>query len=144
MADAILATTGDQGPPALKNDPDLTAFVMPALERASGHPVNTVQPQTVAEDFSEYAKVAPAVFVFLGNWPEELEPATQPTNHSPYASIPVTSVCRRPAHQVAIPISFSVCPTFWQPESTAIWIGCRMSCPLAGEETEDFVGRFGL
>jgi len=73
-----------QGPPALKNDPDLTAFVMPALERASGHPVNTVQPQTVAEDFSEYANVAPAVFVFLGNWPEELDPATQPTNHSPF------------------------------------------------------------
>jgi len=73
-----------QGPPALKNDPDLTAFVMPALERASGHPVNSVQPQTVAEDFSEYANVAPAVFVFLGNWPEELDPATQPTNHSPF------------------------------------------------------------
>ena len=73
-----------QGPPALKNDPDLTAFVMPALERASGHPVNSVQPQTVAEDFAEYANVAPAVFVFLGNWPEELDPATQPTNHSPF------------------------------------------------------------
>ena len=22
--------------------------------------------------------------VFLGNWPEEVDPATQPTNHSPY------------------------------------------------------------
>jgi hypothetical protein len=22
--------------------------------------------------------------VFLGNWPEEMDPATQPTNHSPY------------------------------------------------------------
>ncbi|MGA9572958.1 MAG: amidohydrolase [Lysobacterales bacterium] len=73
-----------QGPPALKNDPELTKFVMPALERASGHPVLSVQPQTVAEDFAEYAKVAPAVFVFLGNWPEELDPATQPTNHSPF------------------------------------------------------------
>ena len=57
---------------------------MPALERASGHPVLSVQPQTVAEDFSEYANVAPAVFVFLGNWPEELYPKTQPTNHSPF------------------------------------------------------------
>ena len=74
----------DQGPPALKNDADLTAFVMPALERASGRPVLSIQPQTVAEDFSEYANVAPAVFVFLGNWPEELDPATQPTNHSPF------------------------------------------------------------
>lgn len=73
-----------QGPPALKNDAGLTALVMPALARASGHPVLSVQPQTVAEDFSEYANVAPAVFVFLGNWPEELDPKTQPTNHSPF------------------------------------------------------------
>jgi len=72
-----------QGPPALKNNAELTALVLPALERASGHPVLPIQPQTVAEDFSEYANVAPAVFVFLGNWPEELDPSTQPTNHSP-------------------------------------------------------------
>ena len=38
----------------------------------------------MAEDFSEYGKVTPAVFVFLGNWPEELDPTTQPTNHSPF------------------------------------------------------------
>ena len=74
----------NQGPPALKNNAELTSLVMPVLERASGHPVLSIQPQTVAEDFSEYANVAPAVFVFLGNWPEELDPATQPTNHSPY------------------------------------------------------------
>ena len=44
----------------------------------------SIQPQTVAEDFSEYGNVAPAVFIFLGNWPEELDPKTQPTNHSPF------------------------------------------------------------
>jgi amidohydrolase len=55
---------------------------MPALERASGHPVNSIQPQTVAEDFAEYGRVTPAVFVFLGNWAEDA--ATKPTNHSPY------------------------------------------------------------
>jgi len=74
----------NQGPPALKNNAELTSLVLPALERASGHPVLSIQPQTVAEDFSEYANVTPAVFVFLGNWPEELDPATQPTNHSPF------------------------------------------------------------
>ncbi len=74
----------EQGPPPLQNDAELTALVMPALERASGHPVQAVLPQTVAEDFSEYGRVAPAVFVFLGNWPEEMDPTTQPTNHSPY------------------------------------------------------------
>jgi len=73
-----------QGAPSLRNNAELTALVMPALERASGHPVLSVQPQTVAEDFSEYANVAPAVFIFLGNWPEDLDPAKQPTNHSPF------------------------------------------------------------
>jgi amidohydrolase len=74
----------NQGPPALQNNAELTALVMPALERASGHPALSIQPQTVAEDFSEYGNVTPAVFVFLGNWPEEMDPTTQPTNHSPY------------------------------------------------------------
>jgi len=73
-----------QGPPAVNNNAELTSLVMPALERASGKPVLAIQPQTVAEDFSEYGAVTPAVFVFLGNWPEEMDPSTQPTNHSPY------------------------------------------------------------
>ncbi len=74
----------DKGPPPLQNDAELTARIMPALERASGHPVRSLQPQTVAEDFSEYGKVTPAVFVFLGNWPADLDPGSQPANHSPY------------------------------------------------------------
>ena len=73
-----------QGPPALQNNAELTSLVLPALEKASGHPALSIQPQTVAEDFSEYGRVTPAVFVFLGNWPEHLDPATQPTNHSPF------------------------------------------------------------
>jgi amidohydrolase len=72
------------GAPSVNNDPELTAFVMPALERASGKPVVTTQPQTVAEDFAEYGRIAPSVFVFLGNWPEELDATQQPANHSPF------------------------------------------------------------
>ena len=72
------------GAPAVQNDADLTSFIIPSLERASGKPVLSIQPQTVAEDFAEYGRVAPAVFVFLGNWPEELNPTEQPTNHSPF------------------------------------------------------------
>jgi len=74
----------EQGPPSVQNNAELTALVMPALERASGHPVHSVQPQTVAEDFAEYGRVTPAVFVFLGNWPEDVDTTTQPTNHSPF------------------------------------------------------------
>ncbi len=49
-----------QGPPAVNNNAELTSLVMPALERASGKPVLSIQPQTVAEDFSEYGAVTPA------------------------------------------------------------------------------------
>jgi len=73
-----------QGPPPLINDAELTPRVLPALERASGHPAHSIQPQTVAEDFSEYGRVTPAVFVFLGNSPPGMDPTTLPTNHSPF------------------------------------------------------------
>jgi amidohydrolase len=74
----------EQGPPPVLNDPDLTALIMPALEKASGHPARAIQPQTVAEDFAEYGRVAPAVFVFLGNWSADSDPASRAANHSPY------------------------------------------------------------
>jgi amidohydrolase len=77
----------EQGPPSVYNNPELTAFVMPALERASGYPANDLQPQTVAEDFAEYGRVTPAVFAFLGNTPPGVDPATQPSNHSPLFSM---------------------------------------------------------
>jgi amidohydrolase len=53
------------------------------LERVSG-PVVNFNPQTVAEDFSYYANETPGLFVFLGNGPADVDPATLPTNHSPY------------------------------------------------------------
>lgn len=73
-----------KGAPPLENNAELTSLIIPSLEKASGLPVLSILPQTVAEDFSEYGVVAPAVFVFLGNWPSELDPNKQPTNHSPY------------------------------------------------------------
>ncbi|MFT4635426.1 MAG: amidohydrolase [Arenicella sp.] len=73
-----------KGPPALLNDAALTAAIAPALERASGQPIYPILPQTVAEDFSEYGNHTPSVFVFLGNWPAELDPTKEPANHSPY------------------------------------------------------------
>ena len=73
-----------RGSPPLQNNAELTSLIIPSLEKASGLPVLSLLPQTVAEDFSEYGVVAPAVFVFLGNWPSELDPNKQPTNHSPF------------------------------------------------------------
>jgi amidohydrolase len=71
------------GAPPVRNDAALTEQMMPSLARVAG-PVLDVQPQTVAEDFAEYGQIAPSLFLFLGNWPAELDPATQPANHSPY------------------------------------------------------------
>jgi amidohydrolase len=82
-AGATIEWTLDLGNPPVRNDAELTRMMLPALERASGHSVLMLQPQTVAEDFSEFGEVTPALFVFLGNWPEELKPDEQPGNHSP-------------------------------------------------------------
>jgi amidohydrolase len=71
------------GNPPVVNDPGLLARMMPALERAAG-PVSPVTPQTVAEDFSEYAERTPGLFLFLGSGPPDADPAGLPSNHSPY------------------------------------------------------------
>ena len=73
----------DLGSPPVRNDAELAAMMMPALERASRHPVVPLRPQTVAEDFSEYGEVTPSLFVFLGNWPDSQDPGEMPANHSP-------------------------------------------------------------
>ena len=72
------------GPPALINHEELTGMMIPALERASGQPVVSLNPQTVAEDFSELSNVAPGVFVFLGSWPDDQDQDGIASNHSPY------------------------------------------------------------
>ena len=38
----------------------------------------------MAEDFSIYANVTPSVFMFLGNGEPSVDPATIPSNHSPF------------------------------------------------------------
>jgi amidohydrolase len=73
------------GTPAVINDPDLFARMLPTLQRVSGeNPVNNITPQTVAEDFSIYAEQTPGLFLFLGNGPPDVDPAKLPANHSPF------------------------------------------------------------
>lgn len=82
-AGATIDWTLDLGDPPVINDPGLTQMMLPALERATGHPVEDMQPQTVAEDFSVYGTVTPALFLHLGSGPEEADPAELAGNHSP-------------------------------------------------------------
>ena len=70
------------GNPPVSNDPALLERMLPALRRVTT--VHDVNPQTVAEDFSEYAVRTPGVFMFLGSGPPGVDPTTLPTNHSPF------------------------------------------------------------
>jgi amidohydrolase len=69
------------GNPPVINDPELLARMMPTLQRVTT--VHDVTPQTVAEDFSEYAIRTPSLFLFLGNVPPDADPNRAPANHSP-------------------------------------------------------------
>lgn len=75
------------GTSAVINDPALTERMMPSLKRVSGGRVASITPQTVAEDFAEFQKVTPGLYVFLGSFPEGVDPARAPTNHSPFFTI---------------------------------------------------------
>jgi amidohydrolase len=77
-----------RGTPSVINDAALTERMLPTLRRVSGDkPVAKMQPQTVAEDFSRYQEVTAGMFMFLGSLPEGVDPATAPTNHSPFFTI---------------------------------------------------------
>lgn len=73
-----------RGYPVTVNDPDLTARMVPTLQRVAGDdPVEVQDLMTVAEDFSYFQQEVPGLFFFLGVTPEDQDPATAPVNHSP-------------------------------------------------------------
>jgi amidohydrolase len=70
--------------PVTRNDPALTARLRPSLERAVGAGNVVEVPQyTIAEDFSQFADVAPGFYFFVGTTPAGTDPASAPINHSP-------------------------------------------------------------
>ena len=73
------------GYPETVNDPELTAQMLPTLNRIN--PDNEViEPQLVtgAEDFSYFANEVPGLYFFLGAVPEGVDPKEAPSNHSPF------------------------------------------------------------
>jgi amidohydrolase len=70
--------------PVTSNDLSLTARMAPTLKRVGGPGgwTDNVQKATGSEDFSEFGKVAPSLFLFIGVTPPA-EVATAPANHSP-------------------------------------------------------------
>lgn len=71
--------------PVTYNDPELTAQMLPSIERAVGTQ-NVVQSTLImgAEDFAYYQEKIPGLYVFLGVRPEGVAEQDAPSNHSPY------------------------------------------------------------
>jgi len=75
----------DEGYPVTINNPELTRAMLPTMHKVAGaDKVNVNALVTGAEDFSFYALEVPGLFVFLGITPEDQDPATAPSNHSPF------------------------------------------------------------
>jgi amidohydrolase len=72
-----------EGAPVLRNDPALTAMMLPSLERAAPGKVVETVPVTTAEDFAYFSEAAPVMFWFVGATDPSKDMATEPFNHSP-------------------------------------------------------------
>jgi amidohydrolase len=70
--------------PVTFNDPELTARMLPSLQRAAGVENVVLRPAvTGAEDFSFFAQEAPGLFVFLGGRDPAMPAAQAPGHHTP-------------------------------------------------------------
>ncbi|WBU63773.1 amidohydrolase [Paracoccus aerodenitrificans] len=65
------------------NDPDLTAAMIPSLNKVEGATPLEIGKLTPSEDFSFYAQEVPGLFMMLGATPADADPATVAPNHSP-------------------------------------------------------------
>lgn len=83
-AGATAEVTVDRGYPVTANDPALTRWLVPTLERVAG--ADRVHERAAvfgAEDFSFYQREVPGVYLFLGIVPAGTDPERAPPNHSP-------------------------------------------------------------
>lgn len=94
-AEAIAMSSGAKakvvfGPvayPVTTNPAELTAASLPALKLAVGGKAMIIPKVSGSEDFSEFQKVAPGFFHFLGAPPKGVEFSKAPSNHSPLFDI---------------------------------------------------------
>ena len=73
--------------PSTYNDPELTAKMMPTLQRVTNNNVLTPDLVTGAEDFAFYAQEIPGLFLFLGAAAPDADVKSLPGNHSPLFDI---------------------------------------------------------
>ena len=73
-----------RGYPVTYNDPKLTAWALPSLERAAGKDhVKLIPAVTGAEDFSFFAQKVPGFFFFVGGMPLNADPTKTSAHHTP-------------------------------------------------------------
>ncbi len=72
------------GYPVTYNNPELTARMLPSLEKAAGEQnVRVIKAMTGAEDFSFYAQKVPGLFFFLGARPKDVDALDASQHHTP-------------------------------------------------------------
>jgi len=72
------------GNPVTYNDPELTAQMLPTLQKVAGmNNVHLTKAVTAAEDFSKYALKVPGLFLFLDGMPKGNDPANAAPHHTP-------------------------------------------------------------
>lgn len=70
--------------PITYNDPKLTAWSAPILERVVGKDnARVIKAQTGSEDFSFFANKVPGFFFFVGGMPKNADPKKTPSHHTP-------------------------------------------------------------
>lgn len=70
--------------PVTYNDPKLTAWSVPLVERVTGKGKTVLVPATTgAEDFSFFAKKVPGFFYFVGGMPANADTKVTPSHHTP-------------------------------------------------------------
>ena len=73
-----------RGIPITYNDPELTAKMVPTLERSAGKEnVKEINAITGAEDFSFYQKEIPGLFFFVGGKPLDVKVEDTASHHTP-------------------------------------------------------------
>ncbi|MBL7873138.1 MAG: amidohydrolase [Cyclobacteriaceae bacterium] len=83
-AGATAEVSIDKKFPLTYNDPALTEKMVPSLYKAAGkEKVIQIPAVTGSEDFSEYQKVVPGLFFFVGAMPPNQDPNTVPSHHTP-------------------------------------------------------------
>jgi amidohydrolase len=85
-AGARAVVTIEKGYPVTDNSPELTARMVPTLERVAPGRTAELRKVTGAEDFSYFQRQVPGLFFFLGVTPKE-RLARVETNHSPRFSV---------------------------------------------------------